>query len=321
MSRKASPTAIGAFVVGAIALAITGVLVLGSGRFFQQTFPLVAFFDGSVNGLTLGAPVKFKGVDIGAVNHIFIQLEPKDRDARIPVYFTLDSEKMRRAGVKPAGDATAAIESAIQKGLRAQLQTESFLTGVLYVELNYYPDSPATFVGSWDGTLEIPTMPTQLEQAREVVKQVVGKLDEIDFKAMIDSLTGAADGIRDFATSEDLKKTIAKMDEALVSIRGLSDTVEKNITPLGSSLTKTSEKVDKVLTSTAKTFDDVGRELRVTLDSVREIIDPEAPLSVDLRRSLGEVQQAAAALRSLADELDRNPSSLVFGRDTRKTAP
>lgn len=310
MSRRASPTAIGAFVVGAAALAIFGVIVLGSGRLFQRTTPLVSYFDGSVNGLTLGAPVKFKGVDIGAVTHIFIQLDPADRDARIPVYFELDEDKLRRAGVRLEPNATAALESAIQRGLRAQLQTESFLTGVLYVELNYYPDSPATFLGSWDGTTEVPTMPTQMEQAREVVKQVVAKLDEIDFKGLIDSLTEAADGIREFATSDELKHTMATLDEALGSVRELSRSVEKNVTPLGQSLTRTSDRIEAV-----------GRELNETLASVREVIDPDAPLVVDLRRSLGEVQDAATALRSLADELDRNPSALVFGRETEKANP
>lgn len=308
MSKKASPTAIGAFVVGAAALAVAGVIVFGSGRLFQKTYPFVAYFEGSVNGLSLGAPVKFKGVDIGQVTHIFIQVDPKDQNARIPVYFVLDDEKLKRAGARDAIQPDMIVERAVQYGLRAQLQTESLVTGVLFVELNYHPDTQATLVGSWDGTPEIPTLPTQIEQAQSAVKQVIQKLDEINFKGLIDQLTDAAKSITDFAKSEELKQTISSLDQTLASVRELSDTVKKSVDPLTDTLRNAGERVEAV-----------GRELEMTLSSTRELIEPGAPLAVDLRRALSEVQDAAAAVHSLADELDRNPSAVVFGRQTEES--
>ena len=310
MSKKANPAAIGAFVVSAIGLAVAGVLVLGSGRFFQMSLPLVSFFEGSVNGLSVGAPVKFKGVDVGAVTHIFIQMDPKDQEARIPVYIALDLEKMKRAGIRPAtgGQNDAALANAINHGLRAQLQTESLLTGVLFVDFNFHPETPATFVGSWDGTIEVPTLPTQMERAQEVLKNLVTKINEIDFKGLIDSLTNASDSVRDFAASPDLKHTIVSLDQTLVSIRDLSNSVDKSVKPVAGSLTATSKRIDVA-----------GKELEKTLVSLRELIDPDAPIAVDLRNSLDELQRAASSIHSLADELDRNPSSLVFGREDAKT--
>lgn len=319
MSKKASPTAIGAFVVGAIALAVAGIVVLGSGRFFQKTSPLVSFFEGSVNGLSVGAPVKFKGVDIGSVTHIFIQIDPKDQDARIPVYLALDLDKMHKAGVVPRPDETmdTAIGNAIAHGLRAQLQTESILTGVLFVELNFHPETPATYVGSWDGTPEVPTLPTQLERLQEQIRGAIAKINEIDFKGLIDSLTTTSDSVRDFASSPDLKGAIQSASRTLESIGDLSKTVDKNVTPLTTSLTSTSKRIDKAGQGLEKTM----AELDKTLVSLRELVDPDSPIPVDLRESLDELQRAASAIRSLADELDRNPSSLVFGRDTKETKP
>lgn len=319
MSKKASPTAIGAFVVGAIALAVAGIIVLGSGRFFQKTFPLVSFFEGSVNGLSVGAPVKFKGVDIGSVTHIFIQIDPKDQNARIPVYLALDQEKMRKAGVLPRQGQTVegALGNAIAHGLRAQLQTESILTGVLYVELNFHPETPAVYVGSWDGTVEVPTLPTQLERLQEQIRGAISKINEIDFKGLIDSLTNASNSVRDFASSPDLKGAIASAGTTMDSIRDLSKTVDKNVQPLTASLTSTSNRIDKAGKGLEKTL----TELDKTLGSLRELIDPDAPIAVDLRESLDELERAASAIRSLADELERNPSSLVFGRDVKERQP
>src|SRR5262249_48307038 len=161
------------------------------GHFFQKSYPFVAFFEGSVNGLNVGAPVKFKGVDLGAVTHIFIEIQPQDQNARIPVYFNLSAEKLEKAGT---GDVLAdpqAGERALEGGLRAQLQSESLVTGVLFVELDYHPATPATRMGSSDGTPEIPTLPTQIEQTQNAVKAIIEKLDEINFRGLIDELTRA----------------------------------------------------------------------------------------------------------------------------------
>lgn len=307
MSRKASPTLIGGFVVGAAALTVFGVVVLGSGRFFQKSYPFVAYFQGDVNGLSVGAPVKFKGVTLGAVTHIFIQLDQTDQNARVPVYFELDVEKLDAAGVRVGFWDLDRLEQAIQYGLRAQLQSESLVTGVLFVQLSYHPRTAVNLIGTPDGTPEIPTLPTQIEQAQSAIKQIIAKLDEIDFKELIDRLTTAAEAIGQFASSKELKRTVDSLDETLKSIRDLSTSVEKNMSPLVGTLKTTAEEVGAV-----------GRELEQTLATARTLVEPEAPLAVDLRRALGDLRDAARSIQSLADELDRNPSSLVFGRETER---
>jgi paraquat-inducible protein B len=83
MNKKISPAVIGAFVIGAVALIIIAILVFGSGRLFRQTRDFVLYFDNSVNGLRIGAPVKIKGVEIGSVKDIRLQLE-KDKEPKIP---------------------------------------------------------------------------------------------------------------------------------------------------------------------------------------------------------------------------------------------
>src|ERR1043166_5860308 len=100
MGKKASPFTIGAFVVAAVALAVVGVIVFGSGRFFRRTEKCVIYFKRSVNGLRVGAPVKVKGVEIGAVNRILLRLGSlalQPEDVRIPVIIEIDRDRNGQA--------------------------------------------------------------------------------------------------------------------------------------------------------------------------------------------------------------------------------
>src|SRR5208282_4872956 len=141
MGKKTNPAIVGAFVLGAIALAVLAVIALGSGRLFQKRYEYVLFFQGSVNGLRVGAPVKFKGVEIGSVTRILVnlntpQVQPQAAGGsfRIPVIIELQERRLIRTGANEAGlEDQQLIGSLIDRGLRAELSMESFVTGVLYV--------------------------------------------------------------------------------------------------------------------------------------------------------------------------------------------
>ena len=85
MGSKISPTVIGAFVVGAIICMVAGVLLFGGGKFFTEKLPYVLFFDSSVEGLNVGAPVIFRGVQVGQVTEISAIANPQTFDVVIRV--------------------------------------------------------------------------------------------------------------------------------------------------------------------------------------------------------------------------------------------
>ena len=144
MGKRANPAIVGAFVVGAVVLAVVGVALFGSGRLFRTTYEYVMYFTGDVNGLKIGAPVKFKGVEIGRVQDILLnvsQMNVFDSSApqaaagkvRIPVIIEIDQDALSEKGghIKPD---PKTLKLLIDRGLRGQMAMESFVTGLLYVD-------------------------------------------------------------------------------------------------------------------------------------------------------------------------------------------
>jgi paraquat-inducible protein B len=305
MSRRANPALVGAFVLGALVLGAVAVTVFGSGRLFRDSYPFVCYFQGGVHGLNPGAPVKFKGVEIGSVKRIMLRFEQTPGDVSIPVFFEVDAEKFERAGLE-SSFAPEAIKQAIEQGLRARLESESLVTGLLFVNLDFFPGSPARVVHPDSGVQEIPTMPTTIEQATMAAKEILDRLQRIDVEKLVASASAALDAVRELASSDEIRATLASLDRTLASVQQLSASLDRSVGPLASSVQQTAERA-QVLEA----------ELRRTLASTRSLIEPGSPLAVELQAALAEVSGAARAMRSLAEALERDPSSLVRGRGER----
>ena len=334
MNKRFSPAMIGAFVVGAVVLVVIAVIVFGSGRLFRQTRDFVLYFDNSVNGLRIGAPVKMKGVEVGSVKDIRLQLE-KGAEAKIPVIIEIDLEKLTARGATVAAQ-TAVDREALQKvivdrGLRGQLEMESLVTGLLFVALDFFPDTPINLVQRLDRDYkypEIPTVPTTIEQAKGALTRVISKLEEIDFKALIASLDETVNGIKRTVNSPELEstirslqRTVPKIDEAVVSIRDLAVTLNDNSKSLAANLEQTSidarasmKQADKALEQATDTL----KTAEAAVANIQTLSDPDSPVIYELGKSLREVAAAARSLRSLANYLDRNPNALIFGRPGSK---
>ncbi len=322
MRERANPTLIGAFVVGALALAVSAVVLIGGGRLFSDQVELVAFFPGSVNGLSVGAPVKFKGVEIGQVSKILFAVDEAYRtDFHIPVFFELDPAKMTRHGaVVTAEDLSdkGILEDLYESGMRAQLVPESFVTGVLYVELNVHPDTEYRLHLDEDSELrEMPTLPTDIEQATSAAKQILAKFEELDIAALVESVDETFTDIHKLFASPELKQVIdnlnralADADKAMVSVRKLADSARVDVNSVSTSLNSTLARSEKTLRNLDRTLADASS----ALESTSSLLEPQSPVVYQLSETLRSVDEAARSVRQLSDSLERNPSTLVFGR-------
>jgi paraquat-inducible protein B len=308
---------------------VIAILVFGSGRLFRQSKDFVLYFDNSVNGLRIGAPVKFKGVEVGSVKDIRLQLEEGKLINKIPVIIEIDLEKLTSRGAQP--DITVNREAfrraIVDRGLRGQLEMESLVTGLLYIAIDLFPGTPINLVQQENADnkyWEIPTLPTTLEQAKDAVTQIINKLDQIDFKALIASLESTVDGIKRTVNSPDLeltirslKQTMPKVDEAVGSIRDLAVTLNENVKGLAGNLEQTSidartsmKQADEALRQATETM----KKAEAAVVNVQTITDPESPTIYELGKTLKEISAAARSLRLAANFLERNPRALIFGK-------
>jgi paraquat-inducible protein B len=314
INRRVSPTLIGAFVVGAVVLAVMAVVLIGSGRYFRRTAPFVLYFPGSVNGLRLGAPVKFRGVEIGSVQDIRLQLQPDQRVSRVPVVIGIDPEKITSlGGSETILNSTAEYQSAIDGGLRGQLQTESFVTGVLFVALDYFPGSRASLVqqprtGKFHYR-EIPTEPSSTEKARLALTEVLTQLAESDFKGLVDSARQAVSGLNQLLVSPDLKRTIRSLDDVAGQLGGAAGSVSHLAAGLDSNISGLRQDLRQTTGKASAMMDQAGTLLQHTDATIND-----SPLTYELTRTLQEVSAAARSVRLLTGYLERNPSALLFGK-------
>jgi len=311
-SKRASPTLIGAFVIGALLLVLGGLAVFGSGKLFRRTEQFVAIFSGSVNGLSVGAPVKFRGVQVGSVTSILLSLPGMTLpDLRIPVFFDIDRDTTLKLGamVNPANP--SALAALIDQGLRAQLQLESIVTGVLFVELDLFPTSQVTlFLPKDSGYVEIPTQPTLLQEATQTAADVVAKLRDADIDGLVNAMRDAARGVNDLAGSPELRQTLVAIRDALTTTRETLVEVKPRIAPLAGRFDSGVSRLEATLHQLDQTLGSV----KTSLGSFDTLIDLQAPLVYQLTTTLTDLSEAARSIRQFADYLDRNPNAILTGR-------
>ena len=333
MNKKISPAMIGAFVLGAIALIVIAILVFGSGRLFRQTREFVLYFDNSVNGLRVGAPVKFKGVEIGSVKDIRLQLEEGGEVNKIPVIIEIDLKKLtsRGATTAPAVDREAFNKFIVDYGLRGQLDMESLVTGLLYVALDFFPGTPINLVqkpgGDYDYP-EIPTLPTTLEQAKGAVTRIISKLEEIDFKELGANLEATLKGVNRTVNSPEIEsvlrslaRVMPKVDEAVVNIRNLAGTLDGKVKILADDLQHTSADARLALKQAGdalKQTEETMKRAEAAVANIETLSDLDSPVNYELVKGLRDVSTAARSLRSLTDYLERNPRAPIFGKPDGK---
>jgi paraquat-inducible protein B len=313
VSQKVNPTLIGAFVLGSVGLVVVGLLVFGGGRFFTERVSYVAYFAESVSGLSDGAPVNFRGVKVGSVSHIEVQLDARDLSVRIPVYIQLESRRIQEVGgTMPEG---GVLPDLIERGLRAQLQLQSLVTGQLYVQLDLHPDRPARFVQPDGPDLEMPTIPSSMAEITETIESL--SIQELVASAQqmlggINALVRSPDvaeilsGINQLVNSPEILQLVTDADLAVGELRTFIRNTDGTVDELG-------ENFEKTLTEASKTLKGAQEALIVARETLSIGAD-ESPMRYELQQVLGELAKAARSVRILAEYLERNPDALLRGK-------
>ncbi|MCX7098511.1 MAG: MlaD family protein [Methylococcales bacterium] len=339
MSKPVNPYTIGAFLVGSLALLIAAVLIFGGGQLLKTKTEYVIYFDGALNGLNVGAPVKLQGVQIGTVKEITLEIDPKFSRISKPVVIEIDPAVVLDADGQPfkaAATLKQRQENAkrlIDSGLKAQLQTQSLLTGLLYVELNFFRDKPIILTGlHYKDLAELPSVPTTVDQIKNTADEMLTKLRQLPLEDIINDLAVTMKEVRKIMTSDELKNNRLALTKSLNETEKLMANVNRNLIPLLGNLNSTaietralvkdfSRDLRPVMASTEKalnnattaleTATDVLHESKHTLGSVEALTAPDAPLW----QSLEALRAAAQSTKDLTDYLERHPDSLIYGKE------
>jgi len=303
VSRRASPTLIGAFVLGGLAIGVAAVLLLASGSFFESRDRFVLYFGEPVTGLSVGAPVIFQGVDIGNVVDIRVVIDYEHEDRlEIPVTVVIAGDRVQVRG-QPRGTIRG-VRAQIERGLRARLATQSLLTGQLYVSLDYLPDKPAVFKKPPDSDPpEIVTVTSELTEVRKSFVSLADRLGSLPLEDLVTRFTSAAQGLDTLLRKPELEHAIAELDASLTEAHSVVSRLDRRIDPLADETQAAIETAHEALTG-----------LRGTVANADQMVQPGSPVQVQLLAALQQLERAARAVQTLADALAAKPDAIVFGK-------
>ena len=369
MGSKISPTTIGAFVVGAIVLVVAGALLFGGGKFFQEKLPYIMFFDSSVEGLNVGAPVIFRGVQVGQVTEVSAIADPQTFDIIIRVKIEL-VRGVLKVGVSGGEfqDQQKAYQGLVQKGVRASLRMQSFVTGLLFVALDFHPGTPIKLVGLDQAYPEIPTIPSDMDQLKSTIQEVMADLRKLPLESLLGEVMMMLKRANTLLDLPELKQALVSLNDVMTGARQLLQNADGNVASLGPKLAGTAEVASKALetlrvvlldaqklvrdvdgqvaplaggaketlTSAKDTFTaarstlgqgqkslatlteaaiPVLKQADRTLAGTTALTGPDSAVLNDLSRTLRALEEAARSIRSLASMLERNPETLIRGKN------
>ena len=316
MTEKPHAVAIGAFVLGAALIALTTIVfLLGSGLGKKEKVVMV--FGGSVKGLNVGAPLALRGVQVGEVTDIELILDTDTASAIMIVEANFNENNIRRKG-DPDVELTQEL---VNRGLRAQLNSQSLLTGLLYIELDFDPKSSLQLTKINSPYLQIPTIPTNLERFAKT-------LQNIDFSKLTTQLENISASIDSLVGSEEFQALPGNANSALASLRELSTQLQEQLGTSG-------PKLDTLLDETSVTVRNTNKELpqlaalveenlttlnaaiitfRQGMTGIDELVSPDSAILYQLDNTLAEMARTGRSLQSLASTLQEQPESVIIGK-------
>lgn len=235
----------------------------------------VLVFRESARGLQPGAAVDFRGVVIGEVVDVGLDVDPETHTVVIPVRVNIYPQRMhwrsREASARQTGpERKKFIDDLVAHGLRAQLNTANLITGQRFVAFDFFAHAATAKVNWAASPAELPTTPGELREIQVALNSIVGKLDRLPLEQI----------------STDLRKTLATVNAML-------------------------QRFDAEVTPEAR---DALAQARKALSAVDRLLANGQPLQQDARDTMRELARAAQSFRVLADYLERHPEALIHGK-------
>jgi len=260
------------------------------------------FFEGSVRGLSIDAPVEFKGIKVGSVRDLRLEYHASEGSFRIPVLVEIEPERIAWLDQKPEVNMDT-IQTLVERGLRARLQPGNLLTGQLFVELVMQPESPMKLIDTGDEMAQLPTVPGELEQLTSSALGFLTKLDQLNIEEIANELQGTLAGTNRIMNHPDLETAIQDLSASVSSLKVLLGDLEKRSG-------KISRNVESALAAIAPALEQTGN----TMQTLQSALKPGSQLHFRVIRMADELTETARSIRSFVNLLEEEPESVIFGK-------
>ncbi len=269
---------------------------------FTQRRKFLLYFPDSVRGLAAGAPVMLRGIKIGEVVSVRLEFDAATNKVQVPVVIEIEAGRFKIVGGTLHDLSQAPYEIAndlVRRGLRAQLQLSSIITGSMMVGLDFFPEEPET--GLKEGGLypEIPTKPTILTEVTQSATEILNKIAALPLEQLVNDLRSTIEAYGALAKSPEVKDSLKELDKTLGSVQSLMATANRDIGPVMSSL---------------RSFLSNGSKTLERLSATLSTLEPGSPMQRDLRQAVVELRDALRSIRVLANLLEEQPGSLLRGK-------
>jgi len=321
VKSSVAPAVVGGFVLGGTLLVAAAVVLFGNLRLFSQSTSASVVFTGSVAGLSIGAPVTFRGVNVGSVVDITIEFEPKTHIAYIPVQIKLEPDHVRFA--HDGSSAPARLSTMITRGLRAELHTQSVVTGQSDIDLDFDIASPATLHPDMAKFPEIPTRQSPMDKIENAITS-------LPLHELADNANATLKSLRSLSGKLDtnMPSLIASVKSTSDRASGAINTMVQTVNDLQGKLTITLAAITTLATTGTSVLDQRSAELHTLLVSanqdilqagdvlgnLKSLTSNRAAARVNIESTLSDLAASAAALRGLTNDVEHNPQLLLTGR-------
>ena len=315
---KRNALLVGGFVVIAGVLVVVAILWMSGNSLFRQEVKAVIYFRESVRGLYIGAPVTFRGVPVGQVDEIGIEIDSKSLNARIPVRVRLRPDSTR---VIDGPNGGLDLPTLAQRGLRARLTAQSFVTGQKLIDLDFVPDTIAVLVGP-PGEQEIPALADRFGALIDQVAELPLRETVQDLRGTLQAMQRTLDSSHatlEVATLElkgvavEARKTLATATRALSQFQANANATLASVTQLSQDTRHAVVSVQPELQRAVVGARDAAEAASVAMNRVVEITAAGSTLRGDLDAAVRDLSQAARGLREWSELLEEKPNAIIFG--------
>ncbi len=316
MSETRKPFWIGLFLLGGALLLAVALLLLGRENWLRQHRDYVVYFTGALDGLDVGGDVTYRGVKVGQVHEVSLQWDSVTQDVVMPVVLRITPQVHLSTG---SAGMDRVVEQLIERGLRAQLQTPSLLTGKAIVALDLFPGKPGYSRSRDEDDLPvIPSVPSRADQAARVLNDLVGTLGEMPLREIVESLRVSLAGIERLVGSPETQQGLQHLGATLGHLDSLSAKLDQQLPVLLASGEQSSkalqlglQELRNTTRASQRTLEDISRLSR----ELQQSLGPQSEAQYRLLRSLDELARASKAMQRTLEGIDQQPQSLIFGKE------